>query len=98
MRCSNTLITFTQALKFASFKHSAQRRKNGDIPYINHPIEVASILASVGITDYNILSAAILHDTVEDTETTAEQLQKTFGSKIKDIVIQCSDDKSLGKV
>jgi guanosine-3',5'-bis(diphosphate) 3'-pyrophosphohydrolase len=59
---------FTKSLVFASFKHRGQRRKQaGDIPYINHPIEVAHILSLAGITDYQILAAAILHDTVEDT-------------------------------
>ena len=67
-----SLALFTQALQFASRKHQAQRRKNGDIPYINHPIEVANILSQAGIEDYNVLCAAILHDTVEDTETSPE--------------------------
>lgn len=61
---------FTKSLVFASVKHQKQRRKNdADIPYINHPIEVAHILAQSGVNDYEVLSAAILHDTVEDTNT-----------------------------
>lgn len=61
---------FTKSLVFASQKHKSQRRKQaGDIPYINHPIEVAHILNLAGVKDYEILAAAILHDTVEDTET-----------------------------
>lgn len=68
------IALFTRALQFASRKHASQRRKNGDIPYINHPIEVANILAQAGITDYNVLCAALLHDTIEDTETTPEEL------------------------
>ncbi len=70
MNKSANLQTFTKALTFASRKHSAQRRKNGDIPYINHPIEVADILANAQVDDYTVLSAAILHDTIEDTDTT----------------------------
>jgi (p)ppGpp synthase/HD superfamily hydrolase len=54
----------TKALVFGSRKHSSQRRKVGDIPYINHPIEVADILARAKVDDINILCAAILHDTV----------------------------------
>ena len=69
------LAIFTKALQFASFKHSSQRRKNGDIPYINHPIEVANILSQAGVADFTILSAAILHDTVEDTDTSPEELE-----------------------
>jgi len=72
MNNSNTLTIFTKALTFGAYKHRNQRRKNGDIPYINHPIEVADILAKAGVTDYEVLSAAVLHDTVEDTDTTAE--------------------------
>ena len=68
------LATFTRAIEFASIKHVNQRRKNGDIPYINHPIDVANILAQSGVEDYDVLSAAILHDTVEDTDTTPEEL------------------------
>jgi guanosine-3',5'-bis(diphosphate) 3'-pyrophosphohydrolase len=69
--------TFTKALVFASVKHQHQRRKQiGDIPYINHPIEVAHILAEAGVTDYGVLAAALLHDTVEDTETTPEELEQ----------------------
>ena len=63
------LATFIKSIEFASRKHTSQRRKNGDIPYINHPIEVANILSQAGVTDFTILSAAILHDTVEDTDT-----------------------------
>jgi guanosine-3',5'-bis(diphosphate) 3'-pyrophosphohydrolase len=59
---------FTKSLVFASYKHREQRRKQaGDIPYINHPIEVAHILSLAGVKDYEILAAAVLHDTVEDT-------------------------------
>ena len=60
---------------FASVKHQHQRRKQeGDIPYINHPIEVADILVRAGIKDHDILASALLHDTVEDTNTTPEEL------------------------
>lgn len=80
-------------------KHQSQKRKQaGNIPYINHPIEVANILVQSGVKDFNVLSAALLHDTVEDTDTTAEELDKEFGALIKAIVLECSDDKALGKV
>lgn len=90
-----TLALFTQALQFASRKHSTQRRKTGDTPYINHPIEVANILAQAQVEDLNVLCAAILHDTIEDTDTSKEELEAEFGSKITQIVLECSDDKSL---
>jgi guanosine-3',5'-bis(diphosphate) 3'-pyrophosphohydrolase len=62
---------FIEALKFASEKHVSQRRKGcADIPYINHPIRVAELLFTTGgITDTEVLSAAILHDVLEDTDT-----------------------------
>lgn len=67
---------FTSAVKFASYKHRHQQRKAGNVPYINHPIEVVDILAKAGVSDYEILSAAILHDTVEDTDTSPEEVEK----------------------
>lgn len=60
-----------QAVVFASQKHRTQRRKDGVTPYVNHPLQVALILAEFGgIVDAEILAAAVLHDTVEDTDTT----------------------------
>jgi guanosine-3',5'-bis(diphosphate) 3'-pyrophosphohydrolase len=64
--------TLLKAAEFAAHKHRDQRRKNADAsPYINHPIAVANVLRNEGgITDPVILAAALLHDTLEDTETT----------------------------
>ena len=73
------LSEFVKACNFAAIKHRSQRRKNGDIPYINHPLEVAYILSAAGVEDVATLCAAVLHDTVEDTETTHEELLKEFG-------------------
>ena len=88
-----------EALNFAAIKHRNQRRKDPDkTPYINHPIGVAQILSKEGgITDCDVLIAAVLHDTVEDTDTTFEELENAFGAKIRKIVDECSDDKSLPK-
>jgi (p)ppGpp synthase/HD superfamily hydrolase len=61
------LALLTKAFNFAAFKHRNQRRKYGDLPYINHPVEVTDFLSQAGVTDINILCAAVLHDTVEDT-------------------------------
>ena len=75
------------AVEFAARKHSTQRRRDVDAsPYINHPIAVASMLAvEVGICDLTTLQAAILHDTVEDTETTYEELVERFGAAVADV-------------
>jgi guanosine-3',5'-bis(diphosphate) 3'-pyrophosphohydrolase len=88
------------ASAFAAHKHRDQRRKGADAsPYINHPIAVANVLANeAGITDPTILAAALLHDTIEDTDTTVEELAAEFGSEIAAIVVEVTDDKSLDKL
>jgi guanosine-3',5'-bis(diphosphate) 3'-pyrophosphohydrolase len=88
-----------RALHFSAQKHRDQRRKDPDAsPYINHPIEVAETLTRVGGVDsVALLQAAILHDTVEDTETTPEELEQLFGPEVRRVVEEVSDDKSLPK-
>ena len=88
-----------KAIEFASRKHSTQRRKGEDAsPYINHPIAVTHLLADTGgITDLVTLMAAVLHDTIEDTETTAEELEAQFGPAVRKVVEEVTDDKSLEK-
>lgn len=85
------------ALAFAADKHRDQRRKDAVAsPYINHPIALANVLANeVGVDDERVLIAAILHDTIEDTETTEQELVRHFGKEIADIVVEVSDDKTL---
>ena len=87
------------ALNFAAQKHSRQRRKDLEAsPYINHPIAVAEVLSRIGgITDLLTLQSAILHDTIEDTETTPEELEENFGPKVRLIVQELTDNKSLPK-
>ena len=88
-----------QALRFAARKHRDQRRKDPEAsPYINHPIALADILWNeAGIEEPTVLCAALLHDTVEDTETTEEELLELFGPRIAAIVMEVTDDKSLPK-
>lgn len=87
------------ALHFSALKHRDQRRKGVDaLPYVNHPIEVATLLASVGgVRDICILVAAVLHDTLEDTETTPKELEREFGRTVRLLVQEVTDDKSLPK-
>ncbi|WP_407875193.1 HD domain-containing protein [Qipengyuania nanhaisediminis] len=88
-----------EAASFAAEKHRDQRRKDARAtPYINHPIEVARILAEANVGDVEVLMAAILHDTIEDTETTAEELTKTFGERVCGLVLEVTDDKGLDKL
>ena len=88
------------ALHFAADKHRDHRRKDPDAtPYINHPIEVAEVLVRVGgVEDPELLQAAILHDTIEDTDTTAEELERAFGVGVRRIVEEVTDDKRLPKL
>lgn len=88
---------FISAIAFAAHKHRDQRRKDATAsPYINHPITLVNILANEGgIDDMRVLIAAILHDTVEDTETTEQELVREFGQEIATIVLEVTDDKTL---
>jgi len=88
-----------KATEFAARKHKDQRRKDADAsPYINHPIALARILADEGgIDDPDVLAAAILHDTIEDTDTTRNELAGQFGDLIAGIVVEVSDTKWLQK-
>ena len=86
------------ALSFAAVKHQYQKRKDGKRPYINHVIRVSELLWKIGdIRDINILAAALLHDTVEDTDTTPEELTEKFGAEVCSIVLEVTDDKDLPK-
>jgi guanosine-3',5'-bis(diphosphate) 3'-pyrophosphohydrolase len=86
-----------EALDFAAQRHSAQRRKGPDAaPYVNHLIEVAMLVASVGrIDDDDVLIAAVLHDVLEDTPTQADEVSARFGARVCSYVEALSDDKSL---
>jgi GTP diphosphokinase / guanosine-3',5'-bis(diphosphate) 3'-diphosphatase len=87
-----------EAMEFASLKHRDQRRKDADAsPYINHPIALATLLTREGVTEDVVLAAAILHDTLEDTQTTPAELREHFGERIAAIVAEVTDDKSLLK-
>lgn len=88
-----------RAVSFAADRHRNQRRKGVEAsPYINHPIQVAEIIARIGnVDDLTILVAAILHDTVEDTETTFDEIENAFGSEVRDLVVEVTDDKSIPK-
>lgn len=87
------------AIAFAADKHRNQRRKDEEAsPYINHPIALADVLANeAGVEDERVIVAAVLHDTVEDTETTEQELLRLFGKDVADIVMEVTDDKSLPK-
>ena len=87
------------AIAFAAHKHRDQRRKDAAAsPYINHPIALANVLANeAGVHEEAVLMAAILHDTIEDTETTARELETALGPTVAGIVLEVTDDKALSK-
>ncbi|MCL4530317.1 MAG: HD domain-containing protein [Chloroflexi bacterium] len=88
-----------RALRFSADKHRYQRRKDqAQSPYINHPIEVSQLLWEVGgVRDVSVLLAALLHDTIEDTQTTPDEIRKLFGDEVLSLVLEVTDDKSLPK-
>lgn len=90
-------LQLLEALDFAAVRHSAQRRKGPDAaPYVNHLIEVAALVAHVGqVHDVEALIAAVLHDVLEDTPTTAAEVTERFGPRVCRFVQALSDDKSL---
>jgi guanosine-3',5'-bis(diphosphate) 3'-pyrophosphohydrolase len=88
-----------RAASFAAHKHRDQRRKDAAAsPYINHPLTLASVLAVEGnVNDAATLCAALLHDTIEDTDTSADELEREFGAEIRRVVEEVTDDKTLPK-
>jgi len=88
-----------RALEFAAHKHRDQRRKDRKAsPYINHPIALATVLTLEGrVTDSKVLAAALLHDTIEDTRTSYEELKAAFGGRVAKTVLEVTDNKRLRK-
>lgn len=85
----NALIE--NALIFAARAHAGQKRKSTDVPYIVHPVGVMLLLMEHGERDADLLAAALLHDTVEDTSVTMEQVRAEFGAGVAAIVAGCSE-------
>lgn len=96
---ADPLGLFLRAVAFAAEKHRLQRRLDVEASaYINHPIALANVLKNEGgISDPIVLCAALLHDTIEDTETTYEELREEFGPEIADVVAEVTDDKTMKK-
>lgn len=87
------------ALAFAAARHGGQKRLGkGGMPYINHPIDVADILCRIGgVEDLTILAAAFLHDVIEDTDTSPEEIRGLFGDEVYSIVMEVSDEKGVSR-
>jgi GTP diphosphokinase / guanosine-3',5'-bis(diphosphate) 3'-diphosphatase len=95
----NDLILLTRAWNFAATRHVHQRRKaEAQAPYVNHLAEVAALVVEgIGGQDANLIAAAVLHDSNEDTETTRAELVKHFSEDIAELVTEVTDDKGLPK-
>ncbi len=96
----NTMRQCLRAATFAAFKHRDQRRKDQSAsPYINHPLAVANVLANEveGIADDVAITAALLHDTLEDTTTSRQEIEQMFGSDVLQVVLEVTDDKTMAK-
>lgn len=87
-----TLTLLDRAIIFAAKMHSGATRKGTNIPYIVHPIEAAAIVATM-TDDEEIIAAAVLHDVIEDTEATEDDLLARFGRRITELVLDESEDK-----
>lgn len=94
------MAKIVRAAYFAGEKHKDQRRSDKEeTPYINHPLELASILVDEGyVEDVNVICAALLHDTIEDTDTTFEELESIFGPVVTSIVREVSNDMTLSSI
>ena len=79
-----------RAIGFAAMAHEGQHRKSGSVPYIAHPVGVAMILLQMGC-DETIVAAGLLHDIVEDTTVTLEEVRQRFGDDVADIVAACTE-------
>ena len=88
-----------KAVQFATWKHRDQKRKDVKAsPYINHPVALAELLwTEGGVRDAVVIASALLHDTLEDTETSVEELRGTFGVHVAEVVEEVTDVKWLGK-
>lgn len=96
----NDFSRYWNALTFVFSRHDEQTRKSANIPYVIHPVRVASILRSVGFSEFeheNLMIAALCHDLVEDTDTTCEEISNQFGEKVALIVDELSRPTTASK-
>ncbi|KDR22143.1 HD domain-containing protein 3 [Zootermopsis nevadensis] len=99
LKLDDVLAVIIKCINFAAIKHKNQRRKDPEkTPYINHPIGVARILTEEGnVRDVEVIQAALLHDTVEDTDTSFDEIEAEFGVNVCQLVREVTDDKHLPK-
>lgn len=88
---------FARALAFARERHQGQLRKDGRTPFIDHVVRVA-VLVQGETTSMDVICAALLHDTIEDTATSRDDLEAEFGAAVADLVVELTEDKRLPRV
>ena len=93
MSAENTINTLHEAIRFAEKAHRGQKRKGTDIDYIVHPMEVLQILTTMNASQ-ELLIAGLLHDTVEDTDITIDDIRKAFGEKVSSLVESHTEDRT----
>ena len=91
------MSSVTDARNFAKKKHAGQLRKNGKTPYIFHLKDVVKNLRKMKVTNKDTISAAWLHDTIEDTDTDFDSIKDKFGKNVADIVVSVTKDNRLAK-
>lgn len=82
----------TKAMNFAAAAHDGQRRKSGNVPYIMHPLE-AAVIVSTMTDDQELIAAALLHDVVEDAGITPEEVERSFGHRVAELVASETENK-----
>jgi guanosine-3',5'-bis(diphosphate) 3'-pyrophosphohydrolase len=102
MKIESDIQFYLKAVARAALEHQCQKRKGKvrgvSIPFINHPINVSNIAAQAGITDVNILVAALFHDAIEDTDMTYDDIKESFNQEVASIVKEVTDDKTLSQI
>jgi (p)ppGpp synthase/HD superfamily hydrolase len=83
------------AYEYADDAHQGQRRKGGDSPYIAHPVEVARLLHAEGLADDELIAATLLHDVVEDTDHTLDEIRERFGPEVAELVAAMTEDSTV---
>ncbi|MBE5926323.1 MAG: bifunctional (p)ppGpp synthetase/guanosine-3',5'-bis(diphosphate) 3'-pyrophosphohydrolase [Lachnospiraceae bacterium] len=83
---------YEKAIEFAKAAHKGAKRKGSDVPYINHPIETSLIVYDM-TDDVEVIAAAVLHDVIEDTEFSEEDIRREFGDRVARLVADESEDK-----
>ena len=84
----------SEAVTFAAKAHDGMRRKKSEVPYILHPMEAAVIVGTM-TNDSNVIAASVLHDVVEDTEITIEEIEEKFGHRVRELVESETEDKRI---